>query len=88
MKVKIQSPFAIGMPEHLRQAFISNRPLVLDLEPGARVIDLLRQLPSIGPEEEFDDMMLLVFINGEVRGYDHPLTAGDVVDLHIPVSSG
>jgi molybdopterin converting factor small subunit len=88
MKVSVKSTFAFSLPEHLRETFMSERQLVMDLEPGARVCDLLNKLPAIGPEEIFDDMMLMVFVNGRVRGYDHALRSGDIVDLHIPVSGG
>jgi molybdopterin converting factor small subunit len=88
MKVRIRSTFAISLPEDLRKVFMSGGSLLLDLKQGSRVIDLLRRLPSIGPEEEFDDMMLLVFVNGRVRGFDHVLESGDAVDLHLPVSGG
>jgi len=88
MRVQIKSTFAISLPEDLRRAFMSDKPLVMELEAGERVIDLLRRLPCIGPEEQFTDMMLLAFVNGRVRGFDHVLETGDVVDLHIPVSGG
>jgi len=60
----------------------------VDLEEGATVRDLLWALPSLGPSEQWDDIMIHVFVNGELKGYDYPLRNGDVVDLHIPVSGG
>jgi len=60
----------------------------VDLEEGATVRDLLWALPSLAPSEQWDDIMIHVFVNGELKGYDYPLRNGDVVDLHIPVSGG
>ena len=50
MQVEIKSTFAISLPEEFRRAFMSDGPLIMDLEAGERLVDLLRRLPSIGPE--------------------------------------
>ncbi|MDB9823369.1 hypothetical protein OAC89_06705 [Deltaproteobacteria bacterium] len=53
--------------------FADDRDLTLELDPDTTIKDLLHKLSSIGPADEWDDMMLTVFINGEARGFDHVL---------------
>ncbi|MBW2084215.1 MAG: MoaD/ThiS family protein [Deltaproteobacteria bacterium] len=88
MKITLRSSFAVGLtklsltqPGGLGSAQIT-------LKAGSTVQDLLHKLPSLGPPEQWDDIMIHVFVNGELKGYDYPLRNGDVVDLHIPVSGG
>jgi molybdopterin converting factor small subunit len=49
---------------------------------------MLHKLTSIGPPNEWDDMMLMVFVNGESQGFDHVLQDGDIIDIHIPAGGG
>ena len=86
--VKIRSTFAIGFANELRSLFASGRDLIFEVDQGTDVQGLLEKLPSLGPPESFDDMMIHVFINGELRGFDYVLQPEDVIDLHIPVSGG
>jgi molybdopterin converting factor small subunit len=60
----------------------------LELAPGSTVQELLERFPAFGPAGSYDDIMIHVFVNGRLRGYDHRLEPGDVVDIHIPVSGG
>ncbi len=83
--VKIRSTFSVGATLNNLSA---RGDIQVKLKQGSTVKDLLKKLPSLGPEEQFDDIMIHVFINGELRGYDYPLRNGDVIDLHIPVSGG
>jgi molybdopterin converting factor small subunit len=88
MNIKIRSTFAIGVTGGLRAKCRADEDIVFELKPGSRVADLLLTLDALGPVESFDDMMIHVFVNGTVRGFDHRLHDGDVIDLHIPVSGG
>jgi molybdopterin converting factor small subunit len=88
VKVRVKSVYAFGLGRERREAFDSGKDLVLDLEAGTTVEGLLSVLPSLGPPESFDDMMMHVFVNGEARGFDYVLGRGDVVDIHLPASGG
>ncbi len=88
MKVKIHSTFAIGMTQTPQGRSPSNGPMKVGVQPGPTVEELLEKLASLGPKDQFDDMMLCVFVNGVLRGYDHILQPEDVIDLHMPVSGG
>ncbi len=88
MKVKVKSIFAVGSTVHLAKESKTNMHAFVDLPEGATVLDLLERLPSIGPREQFDDIMINVFVNGRLCGFDHPLSPGDEIDIHIPVSGG
>ena len=88
MQVKIRSSYGIGLKAEERRRLTTARDMVVELPTGARVDDLLGKLPALGPPEAFDDIMIHVFVNGRLRGFDHELQSGDVIDLHIPVSGG
>ena len=88
MRVKIRSFFAVGVTDHLRPHFASGKDLIVEVEAGTDVEALLQKLPALGPPESFDDMMLHVFVNGRLQGFDCVLKPGDIIDLHIPVSGG
>ena len=86
--IRIRSTFSVGTASVSYSNPSSRGDIQLKLEPGSTIRDLLRKLPSLGPEQQFDDIMIHVFVNGVLRGHDYPLENGDVVDLHIPVSGG
>ena len=88
MIVRIKSSFALGPSNRLLAKLASDEDLNIEIEPDTTVEGLLRQLSSIGPPEEWDDIMLSVFVNGKLQGFDYVLQPGDVIDLHIPVSGG
>jgi molybdopterin converting factor small subunit len=89
MEIRIKSCFAVGATQAKGTGpGMDCRDLALDMEPGSNIFDMLQQLPAIGPSEQFDDMMLHVFVNGRLEGFDYILQPGDVIDLHIPVSGG
>lgn len=88
MKIKIRSTFALGLTDSLRTEMSSGRDILLEIGAGSSVASLLRRLPSLGPAHAFDDMMMHVFVNGKLKGFDYVLQPGDVVDFHIPVSGG
>ncbi|VBB41950.1 conserved hypothetical protein [uncultured Desulfatiglans sp.] len=88
IKVKIKSFYAVGSTEKLQAALGGGDELVLDVAPGSTIADLLQSIPGIGDPEEFEDMMLHVFIDGRVHGFDHVIQPGEVLDIHIPVSGG
>ena len=88
IKVKINSSYAVGRTEALGFQVNNGHDIIMKLEPGTTVEKLLLQLPSIGSPEHWDDIMLHVFVNKEIAGYDKVLEDDDVIDLHIPVSGG
>ena len=88
MKIRIKSFFAVGATDHLKEPPGFRKELRIEVEEGTTIDQLLRRLPSIGPPEQFDDIMLHVFVNGRIQGFDYTLQDGDVLDLHIPVSGG
>jgi molybdopterin converting factor small subunit len=88
IKIKLRSTYGIGSTDHLRSGSSLGKDLVVEVEQGTNVEGLLQKLPSLGPSEAFDDIMIHVFVNGKLRGDDYVLQPGDVIDLHIPVSGG
>ena len=86
--IKIRSTFSVGATSVSGNDLSTRGDMQVKLKQDSTVRDLLKKLPSLGPEEQYDDIMIHVFVNGELRGYDYPLRNGDVVDLHIPVSGG
>jgi len=88
MKIRIKSIFAVGLTEKLRSLFASGKDLVMEVEQGTKVQELLEKTGSMGPVESFDDLMIHVFVNGKQKGFDYELMPGDVLDIHIPVSGG
>ena len=88
IKVKINTTFAIGNTEAFSSQFNRNGDLILELEPGTTVQDLLMQLPGIGAQENWSDLFLHVFVNHKVAGFDQVLEDNDILDIHIPLSGG
>lgn len=88
IKVRINSSYAIGQAPDIASQFHDNDNITMELEPGTRVEGMLLKTPSIGGPEHWDDIMLHVFVNQEIAGFDQVLKDNDVIDLHIPVSGG
>jgi len=88
IQVKINTTFAIGNTEAFSSQFNENGDLILELEPGTTVQELLERLPAIGAPENWSDLFLHVFVNHGVAGFDQVLEPGDVIDIHIPLSGG
>lgn len=88
IRIKINSSYAVGRTEALGLQENNSRDIIMELEPGTTVEELLLQLPSIGSPEHWDDIMLHVFVNKEIAGFDKVLEDDDIIDLHIPVSGG
>ncbi|MBN1849072.1 MAG: MoaD/ThiS family protein [Deltaproteobacteria bacterium] len=88
IKVKINSSYAVGRTEVFDSQVKKGGDIIVELEPGTTVEGLLLQLPSIGSPEHWDDIMLHVFVNEEIAGFDKVLEDNDIIDLHIPVSGG
>ena len=86
--VKINSCYTVGQTDAFRSRFGTEDDFIVQLDPGTTVEDLLLQLPGIGGPEEWDDLMLHVFVNHHVVGFNKVLEDNDVVDLHIPSSGG
>lgn len=88
IRVRIKSTFAIGPSKRLQSQFASGEDLYVEVDLGTTVKRLLHQLRSIGPPEEWDDIMINVFVNRKLRGFNYVLQPDDVIDLHVPVSGG
>lgn len=88
IRVKINSVYTVGQTDAFRSKFGDDEDFIVELDPGTTVEDLLLQLPGIGDPEEWDDLMLHVFVNRHIVGFDQVLKDNDVVDLHIPSSGG
>jgi hypothetical protein len=88
IQVKINTTFAIGNTEAFGAQFNRNGDLILELEPGTPVQDLLMRLPAIGSPENWSDLFLHVFVNHKVAGFDQVLEDKDILDIHIPLSGG
>ena len=88
MKIRLKSIFAIGSTLQMTSEVNGDNDLVLDVEPHTTVKAMLHQLPLTGPVPSMDDLMIHVFVNGKLQGFDHVLQPGDDIDLHIPVSGG
>lgn len=88
IKVTIRSTYSIGATGGGASPAESKGDTIVQMEEGESVQSLLMKLPHIGSPDHWDDMMLIVIVNGTLRGFDHILSDGDVIDLHIPVSGG
>jgi molybdopterin converting factor small subunit len=88
MKIRIRSFFAVGATGHLKEPSGAEKKMLMEIREGTTIEALLNTLPAIGPPEQFDDIMLHVFVNGRLKGFDYVLQPGDVLDLHIPASGG
>jgi len=88
IRVKINTTFAIGNTEAFNSQFNRNGDLILELEPGTTVQEVLLRLPAIGAPENWSDLFLHVFVNHTVAGFDRILEDRDILDIHIPLSGG
>jgi hypothetical protein len=74
-----------ALPEDMRLDRIMGKPLVVELEQGARVVDIFTILPWLAnPIED----TVIVFINGEAATINSTLQAGDVLDIMTPSGGG
>lgn len=87
IKVKIGSFFATGLPADLLSQYTSGDSLVVDVEPGTTVGELLKKLPWLGLGESFEDM-LIIMVNNQQQHLNYILQSEDILDLHIPASGG
>ncbi|MBI5583020.1 MAG: MoaD/ThiS family protein [Deltaproteobacteria bacterium] len=88
IKVKINTAFAIGDTGALESLLDEHGNLILELEPGTTVEEMLRQLPGMGAPENWSDLFLHVFVNHRVAPFDRILEDRDLIDIHIPLTGG
>lgn len=88
IRITVRSTFAVGFTERLRSLLGSGGDMIVEVEPGTNVQELLEKMGSLGQSESFDDIMIHVFVNGKLKGFDYVLQQEDVLDIHIPVSGG
>lgn len=72
----------------IESSFHDNDTSIIELETGTTVEGMLVKMPFIGIPERWDDIMLHVFINHKIAGFDQVLNNNDLIDLHIPASGG
>ena len=70
IRIKINTTFAIGDTAAFQSQFNQNGDLILELDPGSTVQELLLRLPGLGAPENWSDLFLHVFVNHKVA----PLT--------------
>lgn len=88
IKIKLKSSFAVGVTEEFLAHFQKGHEVIIEFDQGSTVLDLLNRLSSIGSANEWDDMLLHVFVNQELKGMDYILQDNDEINLHLPVSGG
>jgi hypothetical protein len=88
LQVKINTTFAIGNTSAFAAQYNENGDLVLELESGSTVEDLLLRLPGLGSPENWSDLFLHVFVNHKNAPFDRVLEDQDVIDIHIPLTGG
>lgn len=74
-----------ALPENMRLDRSLGKPLAIELEEGAKIIDIFEKLPWLG--RPFDDT-ILVFINGKAEKIYSELQSGDTVDIITPSGGG
>jgi len=85
---EVRRQFHLGNTEAFNWQFNQNGDLILELEPGTNIQDLLMRLPAIGDPKNWSDLFLHVFVNHKVVGFDQVLEDQDILDIHIPLSGG
>lgn len=88
IQVKINTTFAIGNSEAYGAQFDRSGNLILELEPGTTVQEMLVRLPGLGSPENWSDLFLHVFVNHRVAPFDRVLEDQDIIDIHIPLTGG
>jgi len=85
IRVIINSTYSLG---HIKAFSHDNDNIVMELEEGTTVEGMLLQMPSMGSPDLWDNIMLHVFVNQEIAGFDHILKDNDIIDLLVPASGG
>ena len=88
ISIRVRSTFSIGGTGPRSSRNDSNQDLLIELEEGATVESLLHKIPFIGSSSDWLDSMLIVIVNGTLRGFDHVLADNDAIDFHLPVAGG
>jgi hypothetical protein len=74
-----------ALPEDMRLDRSLGKPLVVELEDGAKVMDIFKKLPWLGRPH---DDTILVFINGQAEMLYSELHSGDTIDIMTPSGGG
>ncbi len=87
IEVKIRSYDVItaALPEDMRLDRSLGKPFVVELDDGAKVIDVFEKLPWLG--RPLDDT-IIVFINGQAGMLYSELQPGDTIDIMTPSGGG
>lgn len=74
-----------ALPEEMQLDRSMGKPLVVELESGAKVVDIFTKLPWLAnPIED----TVIVFINGEAATINSKMQSGDVLDIMTPSGGG
>ncbi len=85
IKIRSYDVITAALPEDMRLDRSLGKPLIVELEEGAKVIDIFEKLPWLGrPLED----TIVVFINGQAEKLYSELQSGDVVDIMTPSGGG
>jgi len=74
-----------ALPEDMRSDRDLGKPLVVELEENARVVDIFTKLPWLA--NPIEDTIVLC-INGEAGTINSTLHAGDTIDIMTPSGGG
>lgn len=85
VKIRSYDVITAALPEDMRLDRTLGKPLTVELEEGAKVIDIFEKLPWLG--RPLDDT-ILVFINGQAEKLFSQLHEGDTIDLMTPSGGG
>jgi molybdopterin converting factor small subunit len=85
IKVIINSTYALGNTNPYSH---DNDNIFMELEPGTTVEGMLLKMPSMVSPDRWDDIMLHVFVNQEIAGFDQVLNDNDIIDILIPIAGG
>ena len=88
IKIRLKSSFAVGATEYFLANFQDGHEVIMEIDNGTTVLDLLNQFSSIGAAHDWDDMLLHVFVNQVLKGMDYVLQDGDEINLHLPTAGG
>jgi molybdopterin converting factor small subunit len=85
IKVTINSTYSLG---NTNASSHDNDDMVMELEPGTTIERMLLKIPSMASPDRWDDIMLHVFINQEIAGFNQVLKDNDIIDILIPIAGG
>ena len=74
-----------ALPKDMKFDQPIGEPLVVELDEGAKIVDIFNKLPWLG--RPYEDT-ILVFINGQAETLMSELKSGDTIDILTPSGGG